>query len=131
MAYNILVVDDSSITRRVVKRVLSLTGLDVGEIYEAQDGIEALEILGDQWVDLVFTDLNMPRMGGIELIGKMAEDHRIESTPVIVVTSDRDELRLAELKAKGVSACINKPFRPEVLRDVVKQVLGDSTSGGE
>ena len=130
MAYNVLVVDDSAITRKVVKKAITITGLDLRELHEARDGIEALQVLGDQWIDLVFVDLNMPRMNGVELIEKMAEDNRLESTPVIVITSDRNELRLAELKAHGVRAHLNKPFRPEALRDVLTQVLVDAATGG-
>lgn len=124
MGYDILVVDDSAVTRKVVIRALSMTGLEVGVVHEAEDGLEALAVLDNEWIDIVFADLNMPRMDGVELIGKMAEDDRLESTPVIVITSDRNELRLAELKAQGVRAHLNKPFRPETLREVMTQVLG-------
>jgi len=131
MSYQVLVVDDSSVTRKVVKRAVTLSGLSLGEVHEAQDGIEALEVLERHWIDLVFADLNMPRMSGVELIERMAEDRRLESTPVIVVTSDRNELRLSELRRRGVRAHINKPFRPETLRDVVREVLGQFTQGDE
>lgn len=130
MSYSILVVDDSAISRKVISKGISMTGLDLGEIHEAEDGIEALRVLGEQWVDIVFADLNMPRMDGVQLIEKMAEDNLLESTPVIVITSDRNQQRLAELKERGVRALINKPFRPEELREVMTRVLGEGNGGG-
>ncbi len=130
MAYNFLIVDDSSITRRVVRRAVTLSGLDIGDIHEAQDGVEAIGILDREWIDVVLADLNMPRMGGVALIGKMAENRLLDSTPVIVITSDRNAQRLAELKQRGVRTLINKPFRPETLRDVLRHVLGEEATGG-
>jgi two-component system chemotaxis response regulator CheY len=123
MGYNLLVVDDSAITRKVIKRAISMTGLDLGDVYAAQDGAEALEVLSANWIDIVFSDLNMPRMSGTELIEKMAEDHLLDSIPVIVITSDRNQPRLSELKTGGVRAHLNKPFRPEELREVMTRVL--------
>jgi two-component system chemotaxis response regulator CheY len=129
MGYNLLVVDDSAITRKVIKRAISMTGLDLGDVYEAQDGVEALEVLAANWIDIVFSDLNMPRMNGTELIEKMAQSHLLDSVPVIVITSDRNELRLSELKTRGVRAHLNKSFRPEELREVMTRVLASRAGG--
>lgn len=125
MGYNILVADDSAITRKIVIKVIGMTGVEVDAVYEAGDGLEALEVLDTHRIDLVFADLNMPRMSGIELIEKLAEDHRLEDTPVIVITSDRNEVRLEELKKRGIRAYLNKPFRPEALREVMIRVLAE------
>jgi two-component system chemotaxis response regulator CheY len=129
MGYNLLIIDDSAVTRKVVRRVIAMTDLELNEVFEAQDGIEALTILQEKWVDLVFVDLNMPRMSGTELVAKMAEDHMLDSIPVIVITSDRNQARLDELKRRGVRAHLNKPFRPEDLRDVLTQVFANLTGG--
>jgi len=131
MAFNILLVDDSSITRKVIRRAIGMAGLELGSVYEAQDGLEALEVLREQWIDVVFADLNMPRMSGTELIAKMAEDNLLESIPVIVITSDRNRSRLAELKKCGVRAHLNKPFRPEELQEVMAGVFGSDMGGGD
>lgn len=124
MSYNVLIVDDSRIIRKVMRRAVSLCGLDLGEIHEAGDGVEALELMQSTWIDVVLADLNMPRMGGVELIARMAEDSRLKATPVVVVTSDRNERRLARLREHGVRDAINKPFRPETLCDVLARCLG-------
>lgn len=71
MALNIMIVDDSPVMRAFIRKVVSLTGLDIGECCEAADGEEALRLLRERWVDLVLTDINMPRMNGEELVRRM------------------------------------------------------------
>ena len=124
MAYNILIVDDSALVRAVVRKTLGLTGLALGEIFEAGNGKEALEQLEKCWVDIVFADINMPIMNGIELVDQMIARDILKSSPVVIISTERSETRMAELRSKGVSAYLNKPFTPEHLRDVITQVLG-------
>jgi len=129
MAYNILVVDDSSIIRSVIKKTLKLAEVPVNELYEAENGKEGLERLTEHWVDLVFADINMPVMTGIEMIDKMAADGLLKTIPVVIVSTEGSATRFDELSKKGVKAYIRKPFTPEVLRDVVKQVMGEEGHG--
>ncbi len=124
MSLRILVVDDSSIFRTIIRKAVSLSGLDVGEIFDAANGSEALTILRKEWVDLVFCDLNMPEMGGEELVEVMRGDKVLSSIPVVIVTSDRSKARIEQLESIGVQAYLSKPFRPEEFRDVVRKVLG-------
>ena len=85
MAYNILVVDDSAIVRAVIKKTLTIAAVDVGELFNAENGKKALEIINDNWVDLVFADINMPVMGGIEMLEKMCEDGLLKTIPVVIM----------------------------------------------
>lgn len=124
MAYNILIVDDSTIVRAMVKKTLTIAGVDVGEIFEAGDGREALDKLDANWVDVIFADINMPVMTGIEMVDELASRNMLQETPVVIISTERSVTRIAELKAKGVSAYLNKPFTPEHLREVVSRVLG-------
>lgn len=126
MAYNILVVDDSVIVRSVIKKTLDIAGVDVGELYEAGNGKEALAALQEKWVDLVLADINMPEMTGIEMVDKMAQDGLMKTVPVIMVSTEGSQTRVEELKSKGVRAYIRKPFTPEIIREVIDQVLGAS-----
>jgi two-component system chemotaxis response regulator CheY len=126
MAYNILIVDDSAIIRAAVKKTLSIAGIEIGELYEAENGKIALEKLDSGWVDLVLADINMPVMNGVELVDNMAASGLIETTPVIIISTERSETRIQELKAKGVSAYLNKPFTPENVRAVIDDVLGSA-----
>lgn len=124
MAFNILLVDDSKTVRAVIIKTLKLAQVESDQIYEASNGKEALDILGESWVDLIFADINMPVMGGVEMIEKMREDGLMKSIPVIIVSTEGSATRIEQLKNKGVSAYIRKPFTPELIREVVHDVMG-------
>lgn len=124
MAYNILIVDDSRTTRRVIAKTLELAGVPVGDLYQAANGREALEVLHEHWVDVVFSDLNMPEMNGLEMIERMAADEALAAVPVVVISTEGSSERIEELKRQGIRAYIRKPFQPEQIRDVLRDVLG-------
>jgi len=124
MAYSVLVVDDSAVVRAVVIKTLRLTGLEWGDIHQAGNGKEALEVLDKAWVDIVFADINMPVMNGIELVDSMAARGMLHATPVVIISTERSITRIEELKAKGVSAYLHKPFTPENIKGVVDHLLG-------
>ena len=124
MALNILVVDDSAVVRAVISKTFKLAGVPVGELYQAENGKEALEILNDNWVDLVFSDINMPVMGGVEMIEKMSDDGLLKTIPVVVVSTEGSATRIEQLKSRGISAYIRKPFTPELVRKVVDDIIG-------
>ncbi len=123
MSFVILVVDDSQVIRSVVRRTLEMTGLDISEVHEACDGAEGLAVLRENWIDIVFADLNMPRMSGQELVREMARDDDLARVPVVIVSSVLTEAQIAALKEVGVRAFLRKPFRPEQFRDVVLGLL--------
>lgn len=124
MALNIMIVDDSPVMRAFIRKVMGLTGLDIGECWEAGDGEEALGLLRERWVDLVLTDINMPHMNGEELVRRMESDELFRTIPVIVVSTDSSHRRIHQMKALGASGYMSKPFFPEALRDEVEKVLG-------
>jgi len=124
MALNILLVDDSVTVRSVLSRTLKMADLDVGEILQATNGQEALDLLSRQWVDLVLADINMPVMNGIEMIERMAEDRTLDSIPVIVVSTEGSATRIEHLRSRGVRAWVRKPVSAEAIRDIVTEVLG-------
>ena len=121
MAKCILVVDDSETVRQVLQLTLANAGFDV---VEAEDGLEALDKLAHNLVDMMITDLNMPNMDGLDLIKKVREDGTHRFTPIVMLTTESSaEKKLAGREA-GASGWIVKPFRPEQLLKVVKLVLG-------
>jgi two-component system, chemotaxis family, chemotaxis protein CheY len=130
MSYSVLVVDDSPIIRSAVKRALEIAGVRVGALHEAADGRAALSILSTERVDIVFADLNMPGMGGADMVSQMARDGLLARVAVVVVSSDRSQARIDELKRQGVRGYIRKPFRPENFRDVVRELLTEGGSHG-
>ena len=124
MALNILLVDDSETVRTVIAKTLQLAGVPVGELYHASNGKEALEILAEEWIDMVFADINMPVMSGIEMVDRMAEDGLLKTIPVVIVSTEGSKTRIEQLKEKGVSGYIRKPFTPELMKQVVDELVG-------
>lgn len=123
MALNIMIVDDSPVMRVFIRKVIGLTGLEVGEYCEAGNGEEALESLHNRWVDLVLTDINMPLMSGEEFVRRMESDELLRSIPVIVVSTDSSYSRIHNMLALGARGYVSKPFLPEALRDEVEKVM--------
>ncbi len=126
MGYTILIVDDSSVTRAVLKRTIQMTGVDVADFFEACNGSEALTILADNSIDLIMADLNMPQMNGLEMMEKIFANDSTASIPIIVVSTEASMARIKFLKEKGVRGYVHKPFTPESIREVLEEVLGAS-----
>jgi two-component system chemotaxis response regulator CheY len=127
MSLNILIVDDSEIVRRVIKKTLDIAEIPYTELFQAENGKKALEILNDNWVDLIFTDINMPVMGGVEMVKRLAEDDVMKDVPIVVVSTEGSQARIDQLKKNGVSAYLRKPVSPEQLRDIVYDLIGGDT----
>ncbi len=124
MSYSVLVVDDSAAMRGFIRRVLDMSGFDVGEVFEAGDGLEALAILEDSTIDVVLTDINMPRMNGEELMLHLREDADLSEVPVLVLSADSSEARVGRMMAAGARGYLPKPLSPERLRTELDRVLG-------
>jgi two-component system chemotaxis response regulator CheY len=129
MAYNVLIVDDSPAMRSFVRRVLELSGIEVGQCMEAGNGVEALEVLQKEWVDVVLTDLNMPTMDGEQFVRKMEEDPAMRRIPVLVVSIDRTDHRVQQMLTLGAKGYVTKPFQPETLREELERALGEAHAG--
>ena len=129
MALNILVVDDSATVRAVIAKTLQIASVKHDKLFEAANGQEALDVLKDNWIDLIFADINMPVMNGIAMIERMSADGVLKSVPVVIVSTEGSATRIEELKAKGVSAYVRKPFTPESIRQVVTEILGGEHVG--
>jgi len=125
MAYNILIVDDSAVTREILTRSLRLCGMPLGEVYHAANGQEALRVLDEKWADLVFTDINMPVMDGMEFVAELRKRDDWERLPVVVVSTEGSKGRMDELESTGIAGYIRKPFTPEQVAEMVQRVMGD------
>jgi len=123
MGLRVLLVDDSELARKILKKTLSLTDLNLSEVLEASNGSDALEILKSTWVDIVFLDINMPIMNGLEFFKKLKEDPVNHQTPVIVVSTESNTSRLEELRSMGIKGYVKKPFKPEELVKTIDLVL--------
>ncbi len=129
MSLNILIVDDSSVMRAMIRRCLELSHLPLGEVYEACDGREGLEVLARSWVDILLVDINMPVMNGEEMVQRVREDPALAALPVIVISTEGSRTRIERLESRGVTF-VRKPFRPETIREVVLQVVGGPVQCG-
>jgi two-component system chemotaxis response regulator CheY len=124
MSIRIMIVDDSAAMRRFIDRTIQLSGLDVAECVQAEDGRQALELLKMGGTDIVLSDINMPEMTGEEMLQAMREDAHLRSTPVVVVSTDSTEARVSRMMRLGARGYIKKPFTPELLRGELERVLG-------
>ena len=128
MAYDILIVDDSAVVRKGSRRIIAQAGVDIGHIYEADNGQTALEILDEHHVDLVLSDLHMPIMDGLELIRRMKADEATNSVPVVIVSSEASASRIDELQTEGIANYLHKPYTPEEFRCVINNTFGVLTN---
>ncbi len=124
MAFNVLIVDDSSSMRMMLRKTLEVSGFDIGEIFEAGNGKEALEVLENTWADLILTDVHMPEMDGFAFLKMLKEKDVVSTTPVVVVTTEGREERVDELIQLGASGWVKKPFRPEEIKEILIEALG-------
>jgi two-component system, chemotaxis family, chemotaxis protein CheY len=116
----IMTVDDSLSIRQMVSMVLIKEGYDV---VQAINGEDAESKLGSNEVHMIITDLNMPKMDGIELIKKVRGMQKYKFIPIVMLTTESEQDKVFQGKAAGVTGWIIKPFRPEQLTAVVKKVL--------
>ncbi|MBW1741185.1 MAG: response regulator [Deltaproteobacteria bacterium] len=124
MAFNVLIVDDSSSMRNIIKKTIEMSGFDVGQFFEGSNGREALAVLDKEWVDVILTDIHMPEMDGIAFLKALQDQAIVSTTPVVIVTTEGREERIEEVFGLGAKACIQKPFRPEEIRKALMNVLG-------
>ncbi len=116
----VMTVDDSASLRQMVSVVLRGGGYDV---IEAVDGVDALSKLKGQELDLFLTDVNMPKMDGLQLTRQLRTLLQYKFVPIILLTSESRPEKKQEGKAAGATAWIVKPFDPDQLLTVVKKVL--------
>ena len=124
MSMNVLIVDDSTLTRKAIRRIVDMIGLDIENVFEAQNGREALKILNESHIQLVLADLNMPEMGGIEMIYQMRGNDATRDIPVVIVSTESSTTVIEGLLADGAKDYLHKPFTPEEFREVLTRVVG-------
>ncbi len=129
MSFNVLIVDDSKSMRSVIKKVVTMSGFQMDHCYEAENGVEALSVLAEEWVDLVISDINMPEMNGMELLERMRNDDLLMMIPVVMVTTEGTEERIREAYSLGARGYLKKPFLPEECRKMLQEVIGVQEDG--
>lgn len=120
----LMIVDDSSTMRKIIKRVLRQAEIEVENILEAGNGVEALEQLcANPDIALILSDVNMPEMNGIELVKKVREEKDSDSLPIIMITTEGGDTMIANAMGSGANGYVTKPFTPDSIRDALADFL--------
>lgn len=118
-----LIVDDSSVMRKIVERSLRQAGIDLEKVVEASNGAEALGALRDNPVDLVLCDINMPVMDGLEFVRQVGSVDNAKGVPIVMITTEGSESHVVEALSHGARGYIRKPFTPDQVKEHVLPVL--------
>ncbi len=118
-----LIVDDSSVMRKIVERSLRQAGIDLTQVFEAGNGAEALAVLKANRVDLILCDINMPVMDGLEFVKQLSGVENAKDVPVVMITTEGSESHVVQALACGARGYIRKPFTPDQVREQVIPVL--------
>jgi two-component system, chemotaxis family, chemotaxis protein CheY len=119
----ILIVDDSSVMRKIVERSIRQAGLSVGQVFEAGNGAEALAAVQENKLDLILCDINMPVMDGLEFVKQLAGIENAKGVPVVMITTEGSEGHVVQALSAGARGYIRKPFTPEQVKEHVLPVL--------
>ncbi len=119
----VMVVDDSSVMRQIIKNNLKQLGFELGNLLDAEDGEEALNKINRGGIDLVISDWNMPKMTGIDLLRAVRADEVLKELPFLMVTSEADKEKIMEAVQAGVNQYIVKPFNANQLAEKVKKIF--------
>lgn len=120
---SVLLVDDSALARKYISRVLNHLGIN--NIEQACDGIEAIKLIEENFYDLIITDYNMPEMDGEQLTRYIRDNSSQRSIPILMVTSEENKSRLANVQQAGVSGICDKPFDTQTVRELIYRILRD------
>ena len=117
MPLNILIVDDSIAMRMLLQRALRNTNLPLERVFEAGDGCAAIEILKKETVSLILSDINMPKMDGLQMLAELRANDQWKQVPVVMISTESGETKVMEALRLGAKGFIRKPFVPEELGD--------------
>ena len=123
MGKNVLLVDDSKTMRIIIGRSLRQAGIIFDNIFEAAGGLEALEVLENEAVDIVLSDINMPNMDGIAFLREKATRDGMKDIPVLMISTETGTDIIGEAKSLGAVGAIKKPFTPDKVNEVLGPLL--------
>lgn len=123
MDTDVLVVDDYSAIRKILQRMLRQSGLAIGNIYGADDGRQALELLKIYKVDIILTDVIMPNMDGMQLLAAVKAAPQWRHIPIVLITTEASESRVSEAVRLGASGYVRKPFTSDQIKEKLERIL--------
>jgi two-component system chemotaxis response regulator CheY len=119
----VLIVDDSSVMRKIVERSLRQAGLEPMVVLEAGSGVEGLQVLSGQSVHLILSDINMPSMDGLEFLRQLRSQNLADGVPVVMITTESSEEHVKQAILAGAQGYIRKPFTAEQVKERVLPLL--------
>jgi len=123
VSLDVLIVDDSAAIRKILHRVLIQAEIPLGKVHEAGDGLDALEKLKTETVGLILSDINMPNMDGIELLGKLKENAALKSVPIVMVTTEGSQAKVMQALELGAVGYVRKPFTAEQIKEKLTGII--------
>src|ERR1019366_1840525 len=120
---DVLIVDDSAAIRKILQRVLRQTDLNLGDIAEAGDGAEAVEILQKRSFGLILSDINMPQMDGLQLLARIKEMDHLKDVPIIMITTEGGQGKVMEAVQLGATGYVRKPFTADQIKEKLTGIL--------
>jgi two-component system chemotaxis response regulator CheY len=114
-----LIVDDSSVMRKIVERALRQAGLESLVVHEAGSGTEGIDVLKAKQVDLILSDINMPLMDGLEFLRQIRAQNLAPGVPVVMITTESSEEHVKQAIQAGAQGYIRKPFTAEQVKERV------------
>jgi two-component system, chemotaxis family, chemotaxis protein CheY len=117
MPIDVLIVDDSAAIRKILQRVLTQTEVPLGQVHEAGDGVEALNVLKSNQVNLILSDINMPNMDGLQLLSQIKSQDAYKAVPVIMITTEGNQTKVMEAVQLGAAGYVRKPFTAEQIKE--------------
>lgn len=129
MIQNVVIADDSSTARMIIRRCLEIAGCMDANFIEVADGEQALKVVRESEVDLLVTDLNMPNMDGRTLLKHVKASPRLTDLPIVVISSASNEAVRDELMSQGALAVVDKPISPASVAEAM-QTLADERQWG-
>ena len=123
MDSDVLVVDDSAAIRKILQRVLRQTGMAINAIHEAGNGEEALALLKEHKVNLILSDINMPKMDGLQLLASLKASGDWAQVPVVMITTEGGETKVAEAVRLGAAGYVRKPFTADQIKEKLAGIL--------
>src|SRR5215469_14644657 len=120
---SVLIVDDSAVMRKIVERSLRQAGIEIERVLEADNGASALAVIQQNVPDMIFSDVNMPTMDGIEFIRQLQSLESAKGVPVVMITTEGSQTRVMEALSLGAQGYIRKPFTPDQVRAQVVPLL--------
>ncbi len=123
MPLDVLIVDDSAAIRKILQRVLTQTNLPLGKVVEASDGREALEAMKQEKIGLILSDINMPNMDGLQLLGELKANDQWKSVPVLMISTEGSQTKVMEAVQLGARGFVRKPFTADQIKEKLASIF--------